>query len=60
MICSWNWPRLSVATSAPLIDTPVLLVDASTRNVSPPVRVASGMVTKALPQVVVGGSCSTM
>ena len=26
MSCSWNWPRLSVATAAPLIETCVLSV----------------------------------
>ena len=59
MICWCTWPRLRVATGAPLTWTSVPSCEATKRNVSPPVRVFSGTVPNVRPQVLVGGICST-
>ncbi len=60
---SWNPARSSVKLALKLPEpctvTWVPFSEASTRKMSPPVRVASGAVRNCVPHVSVEGSCST-
>jgi hypothetical protein len=52
-------PRFRVVKRAPLTVTPVESSEARKRMVSPPERVARGMVMKRVPHHWTGQSCST-